>query len=175
MLSTPPAFVLSQDQTLQLYILTNHLKLKLKKSRIGLQQKIAATAHSCFGLLCIGPPYYCSVFKDQLRIAAATANIICFVFKVKLYFFAAVFFYFQPSANVVRCYYSLRWAATLTCFPLKCQAKNQLFCYAVCCRYCCTAYLLLTTQVLQGCCSVMSVVSHKQRAANILKSSATVN
>ena len=92
-LSTPPAFVLSQDQTLQLYILTNHLKLKLKKSRIGLQQKIAATAHGCFGLLCIGPPYYCSVFKDQLRIAAATANIICFVFKVKLYFLAAIFLF----------------------------------------------------------------------------------
>ncbi|MCI5183409.1 MAG: hypothetical protein D3921_13005 [Candidatus Electrothrix sp. AW1] len=87
--------MIGQDQTLQLYILTNHLKLKLKKSRIGLQQKIAATAHGCFGLLCIGPPYYCSVFKDQLRIAAATANIICFIFKVKLYFLAAVFFIFN--------------------------------------------------------------------------------
>jgi hypothetical protein len=35
-LSTPPTFVLSQDQTLQFNILTNHLIQK--NSRIGLQQ-----------------------------------------------------------------------------------------------------------------------------------------
>ncbi|MCI5141279.1 MAG: hypothetical protein D3909_06045 [Candidatus Electrothrix sp. ATG1] len=108
-LSTPPAFVLSQDQTLQLYILTNHLKLKLKKSRIGLQQKIAATAHGCFGLLCIGPPYYCSVFKDQisahhlrseaLRIAAVTAILTQLCFEVKLYFLAIIFFIFNTLTS----------------------------------------------------------------------------
>ena len=46
---------------------------------------------------CIGPPYYCSVFKDQHRIAAATAIISCFAFKVKLFF--QPFFYFQTSTK----------------------------------------------------------------------------
>jgi hypothetical protein len=54
-LSTPPAFVLSQDQTLQFYILANH-----NKKMIGLIQINAKYVSVLFG-----PLYYCSVFKDQ--------------------------------------------------------------------------------------------------------------
>ena len=88
--------------------------------------------------LCIGPPYYCSVFKDQynmssppcpaLSVAAVTAIITRFVFKVKLYFLAVSFFCFQaPQLQGLlrssRHYRSLRWIATLTCFRLSVKLK----------------------------------------------------
>ena len=80
------------------------LKLKLKKSRIGLLQ-INRRLSFPLNRLCIGPPYCCSVFKDQisahhlrseaLRIAAVIAILTRLCFKVKLYFFAIIFLFFS--------------------------------------------------------------------------------
>lgn len=137
MLSTPPAFVLSQDQTLQLYILTNHSKLKLKKSRIGLLQccrrdfRPTSLYRPTLLLFSFQRSIQRSVsVAPRSNVAAVTAIVTHFVFKVKLYFLAANFLFSNTlTSRCVPQFALLLLAAVSRHFnmlPFKCQAENQL-------------------------------------------------
>ena len=81
-LSTPPAFVLSQDQTLQFHILANHNRLDCYP--IQNQNYLARS-------------FYCSVFKDQKHPQVPLAS--CVSHFIKLLTRCQPFFYSVPAAR----------------------------------------------------------------------------
>ena len=80
-LSTPPAFVLSQDQTLQFNILTNHLIQKKFKDWTSTNKNTMQPEGR--SRLCIGPLECCLVFKDQTFpcVTGSPLGNICLVTK----------------------------------------------------------------------------------------------
>ena len=91
MLSTPPAFVLSQDQTLQL--LSPDQSLGSHQKFQGLDFNLFRPHPFGMRRIRLGPPQCCSVFKDQFRLVLPpsrrfrrASTLPCFSTAVKNFF-----------------------------------------------------------------------------------------